>query len=143
MRSADVRRLLLKWYDANGRDLPWRRTRDPYAILVSEVMLQQTQVATVIPYYQRWMNRFPTFQTLAAASEEDVLHSWQGLGYYTRARNLHSAAKLVVSRHHGVLPQDPKMIQELPGMGRYSANAVATFAFDRSMPIVEANISRV
>ncbi len=143
MRSADLRSLLLRWYRTHGRDLPWRRTKDAYAVLVSEVMLQQTQVATVIPYYERWLNRFPTFQALAAASEEQVLHAWQGLGYYSRARNLHSAAKVVVSRYHGILPHDPKIIRELPGIGRYSSNAVATFAFDQSVPIVEANITRV
>src|SRR4051812_14865592 len=143
MRSADFRRGLLRWYRTNGRDLPWRRTTDPYAILVSEVMLQQTQVATVIPYYERWLNRFPTFECLAAASEDEVLHAWQGLGYYNRAHNLHSAAKIVVSRHDGILPANPEKIRELPGMGRYSSNAVATFAFDCSVPIVEANITRL
>jgi A/G-specific adenine glycosylase len=142
-RSADFRRSLLRWYDCHARDLPWRHTRDPYAIAVSEVMLQQTQVTTVLPFYQRWMNRFPTFAALAAAPETQVLHAWQGLGYYTRARNLHAAAKQVVSRHHGILPREPKRIEELPGMGRYTANAVATFAFDQSLPIVEANITRV
>jgi A/G-specific adenine glycosylase len=143
MRSPDLQTRLLKWYRTNGRDLPWRRTNDPYAVLISEVMLQQTQVATVIPYYQRWLNRFPTFDALAAASQEQVLHAWQGLGYYNRARNLHSAAKSVVSRHHGILPNDPEIIRELPGMGRYSSNAVATFAFDKPVPIVEANTTRV
>ncbi|MFL6514900.1 MAG: A/G-specific adenine glycosylase [Chthoniobacterales bacterium] len=143
MRSADFRRRLLRWYRTNGRDLPWRHTTDPYAILVSEVMLQQTQVATVIPYYERWLNRFRTFKCLAAAPEDEVLHAWQGLGYYSRARNLHSAAKIVVSQYDGILPANPEKIRELPAMGRYSSNAVATFAFDRSVPIVEANITRL
>jgi A/G-specific adenine glycosylase len=133
---AAFRRTLLRWYGKHGRDLPWRRTRDPYAILVSEIMLQQTQVATVIPYYDRWLARFPDFQTLAAATESDVLHAWQGLGYYARARNLHAAAKTVV--------RDPNhSLGDLPGVGRYTANAVATFAFDEPVPIVEANIARL
>lgn len=137
------RRRLLSWYASYGRDLPWRRTRDPYAILVSEVMLQQTQVTTVIPFYHRWLARFPTIDALAAAPETDVLHAWQGLGYYTRARNLHSTAKLIVRQYHGVVPREPADIRRLPGLGRYTSNAVATFAFNKSVPIVEANITRV
>jgi len=133
---AAFRRALLGWYGKHGRDLPWRRTRDPYAILVSEFMLQQTQVGTVIPYYDGWLERFPDFHSLGHASESDVLHAWQGLGYYARARNLHAAAKLMA--------RDPNhSLGELPGVGRYTANAVATFAFDRSVPIVEANIARL
>jgi len=111
--------------------------------MVSEVMLQQTQVSAVVPFYESWLKRFPTFHSLAAASENDVLHAWQGLGYYRRARNLHGAAKLVVRQYCGVLPSDPKLIRQLRGMGRYTSNAVATFAFNRSLPIVEANITRV
>ena len=137
------RRALLSWYRKNRRDLPWRRITDPYAILVSEFMLQQTQVATVIPYYEKWLRRFPDFATLAASSESDVLHAWQGLGYYSRARNLRSAAIAVMEKHGGILPRDPESIRALPGIGRYTANAVATFAFDQSLPIVEANIARV
>ncbi|MDQ6861538.1 MAG: A/G-specific adenine glycosylase [Verrucomicrobiota bacterium] len=133
------RNALLRWYAHAGRDLPWRRTRDPYAILVSEFMLQQTQVATVIPYYERWLARFPHFHSLAAASESDVLHAWQGLGYYARARNLHAAAKLIASQHDGKF--SPEM--RLPGVGRYTANAVATFAFDHPVAVVEANIARL
>jgi A/G-specific adenine glycosylase len=146
MSPTDIRgfrRALARWYSAHGRDLPWRRTRDPYAILVSELMLQQTQVATVIPYYNRWLERFPDLAALAAAPENDVLHAWQGLGYYQRARNLHSAAKLIHDRHGGIFPETASEIRELPGVGRYTANAVATFAFDQSVPIVEANITRV
>ena len=147
MRSSkeiDVfRQKLLRWYKRHARDLPWRRTRDPYAILVAEIMLQQTQVSAVVPFYERWLTRFPTFASLAAASEAEVLHAWQGLGYYSRARNLHTTAKIVVSQFGGVLPRDPGEIRKLPGLGRYTANAVATFAFNRSVPIVEANISRV
>ena len=141
--SPAFRRLLRAWYRRRGRDLPWRHTRDPYAVLVSELMLQQTQVATVIPYYHRWLERFPDFATLAAASESDVLHAWQGLGYYARARNLHAAAKAVVAEHGGTLPRCATAMQKLPGLGRYTANAVATFAFDQAVPIVEANTARL
>ena len=137
------RNRLLTWYEQNGRDLPWRRTRDPYAILVSEVMLQQTQVATVIPYYEKWLRRFPTIAALAAAAEDEVLHAWEGLGYYTRARNLRAAALSVQVHHGGQFPRDPAAIQGLPGVGRYTANAVATFAFGQSVAVVEANISRL
>jgi A/G-specific adenine glycosylase len=137
------RRSLLRWFRRHGRDLPWRKTRDPYAILVSEFMLQQTQVATVVPYYNKWLRRFPDFASVARASQNDVLHAWQGLGYYNRARNLRAAARIVRDRHHGILPRDIAAIRELPGVGRYTANAVATFAFNQSLPIVEANSSRV
>ena len=137
------RRALSRWYRTNGRDLPWRRTRDPYAVLVSEFMLQQTQVATVIPYYNKWLRRFPDLAALARASESEVLHAWQGLGYYARARNLHSAAKTIASENNGKFPQLANELKSLPGVGRYTANAIATFAFDRSVPIVEANIARL
>jgi A/G-specific adenine glycosylase len=140
-RSA-FRRRLLAWYRANGRDLPWRGTRDPYAILVSEFMLQQTQVATVLPYYSEWLKRFRDFKSLAGASESDVLHAWQGLGYYSRARNLHAVAKSIVADFSGLFPTDPHEMRKLPGLGRYTANAVATFAFDQTVPVVEANIAR-
>lgn len=134
---------LTEWFARFGRDLPWRRTRDPYAIMVSEFMLQQTQVATVIPYFERWLIRFPDFTALAAASEPEVLAAWQGLGYYARARNLHRAAKEVVARHGGRLPDDPMAIATLPGVGRYTAGAIASFAFDRPVAAVDANIARV
>ena len=138
-----LRRKLAAWYQANGRDLPWRRTTDPYAILVSEFMLQQTQVATVIPYFERWLARFPTFAALAVGDEADVLHAWQGLGYYARARNLHRAARAVVEQHGGALPPDPAAIAQLPGVGRYTAGALASFAFDLPVAAVDANIARV
>jgi A/G-specific adenine glycosylase len=141
--AALFRRSLLSWYRRTARDLPWRRTSDPYAILVSEFMLQQTRVATVIPYYNEWLRRFPDFATLAAASENDVLHAWQGLGYYSRARNLRATAIAVKEKHAGVFPRNLASVQELPGVGRYTTNAIATFAFDQSVPIVEANIARV
>ncbi|HXX40898.1 MAG TPA: A/G-specific adenine glycosylase [Chthoniobacterales bacterium] len=142
-KLAPFRRSLLRWYCHHGRDLPWRRTHDPYAILVSESMLQQTQVVTALPYYDAWLRRFPDFASLSRASENDVLHAWQGLGYYARARNLHLAAKIVQGRHGGQFPRELNAIRALPGVGRYTAHAVATFSFDQSVPIVEANTARV
>jgi A/G-specific adenine glycosylase len=141
--AASFRRSLLNWYRQDGRDLPWRRTADPYAILVSEFMLQQTQVATVIPYYNEWLRRFPDFAALATASEQEVLHAWEGLGYYARARNLRSTAIAVMAKHRGRFPRRVDAIGNLPGIGRYTANAVATFAFNQPVPIVEANITRL
>jgi len=144
--STNVRafqRALLRWYRRHGRDLPWRRTRDPYAILVSELMLQQTQVATVIPYYNQWLRRFPDFVSLARASENDVLRVWQGLGYYARARNLHTAARAVINLYRGRFPRSVEQMQRLAGIGKYTAHAVASFAFSQSLPIVEANTARV
>jgi len=137
------RRSLLKWFRRHGRDLPWRHTRDPYTILVSEFMLQQTQVATVMPYYQEWLHRFPDFGSLARASENDILRAWQGLGYYARARNLHATARAIVERHRGRFPRSLEQMQQLPGIGKYTAHAVASFAFNQSVPIVEANTVRV
>ncbi|MDQ3621454.1 MAG: A/G-specific adenine glycosylase [Verrucomicrobiota bacterium] len=131
------------WFQQCGRDLPWRRTRDPYAIMVSEFMLQQTQVATVIPYFERWLARFPAFTALAAAREDEVLALWQGLGYYSRARNLHRAAQQVVAEHGGALPADPALIARLPGVGPYTAGAIASFAFDLPVATVDGNIARV
>jgi A/G-specific adenine glycosylase len=138
-----MRRALTSWFRRHGRDLPWRRDTSPYAVLVSEFMLQQTQVATVIPYFERWMQRFPDFAKLAASSETEVLSLWQGLGYYSRARNLHRAAQFVVDQHGGELPNDLEAISALPGVGRYTASAIASFAFDRSVPTVDGNIARV
>jgi A/G-specific adenine glycosylase len=142
-QSTKFRRRLLSWYRRHGRDLPWRRSRDPYAILVSEFMLQQTQVATVIPYYHKWLSRFPDFASLARASENEVLRAWQGLGYYARARNLHATAKTIMDRHGGNFPRGIERIDQLPGIGKYTAHAVVSFAFDQSVPIVEANTARV
>ena len=141
--SRNFRSALLRWYRRHGRDLPWRRTRDPYAILVSEFMLQQTQVATVLSHYKEWLRRWSDFSALARASESSVLHAWQGLGYYARARNLHATARIVVDRYGGHLPRTIARTLALPGIGRYSAHALATFAFDESVPIVEANTARV
>jgi A/G-specific adenine glycosylase len=142
-RKNQFRAALTSWYHANGRLLPWRQTGKPYAIVVSEFMLQQTQVAAVIPYYNEWLRRFPDFAALARAPESDILHAWQGLGYYARARNLHAVAKTVQHRHGGRFPRNLAAISELPGIGRYTANAVATFAFDQPVPIVETNTARV
>lgn len=133
----------MNWYRKNSRDLPWRRTHNPYRILVSEFMLQQTQVAAVLPYYKRWLRRFPDFAALARASESEVLHAWQGLGYYARARNLHRTAKLVIGRCHGRFPRSIEQMRELPGIGKYTAHAVASFAFDQPLAIIEANTARV
>ncbi|MGV3659381.1 MAG: A/G-specific adenine glycosylase [Prosthecobacter sp.] len=136
---------LVAWFHTHGRDYPWRRTRDPYAILISEVMLQQTQIPTVLDrgYYARWLAQFPDFTTLAAAEEEQVLKAWEGLGYYRRARNLHRLAREVLAAHGGVFPQDHAAILALPGIGPYTAGAVASFAFDLPRPIVDGNVARV
>lgn len=136
---------LVNWFGLNARDYPWRRTRDPYAILIAEVMLQQTQIPTVLDrgFYARWLERFPDFETLAAAREDEVLKAWEGLGYYRRARNLQRLAKEVMERHGGVFPHDPAAILELPGVGPYTAGAVASFAFGLAEPIVDGNIARV
>ncbi len=141
--NAATRKALLRWFASAGRDLPWRKRTDAYAVMVSEFMLQQTQVATVIPYFERWMLRFPDFRSLAAAQESEVMHAWQGLGYYSRARNLHSAAKQVVAEHGGELPPDLQAIARLPGVGRYTAGAITSFAFDIPAAAVDANIARV
>lgn len=142
---ADLASALVQWFHANARDYPWRRTHDPYAVLVSEIMLQQTQIATVLErgFYARWMERFPDFATLAAASESDVLSAWQGLGYYRRARNLQRLAQTVVSEHGGEFPRDPAVIRSLPGIGPYTAGAVCSFAFGFAEPIVDGNVARV
>ncbi|GIX06367.1 MAG: A/G-specific adenine glycosylase [Candidatus Poribacteria bacterium] len=136
-------RRLREWFLSVQRPLPWRETRDPYRILVSEVMLQQTQVATVIPYYERFLARFPTVQALAEATQEEVLQLWQGLGYYSRARNLHRAARTIVAEHNGQVPADPQALLQLPGVGRYTAGAVASIAFGRPVPLVDGNVARV
>jgi A/G-specific adenine glycosylase len=138
-----LRAALLAWYRAERRDLPWRRSRDPYAIWISETMLQQTRVEAVIPYYERFLARFPTVGTLATADLDDVLSVWAGLGYYSRARNLKRAAEQIVADHGGALPTDPDALQELPGIGRYTAGAIASIAFDRPAPIVDGNVARV
>ena len=148
-RETDFQRRLLGWYDQFRRDLPWRAEPgrsgplDPYHVLVSEAMLQQTQVATVVPYYLMFLDRFPTLQSLAAADEQDVLRLWQGLGYYSRARNLQAAARRVVEHHCGTMPRTVDELRALPGVGRYTAGAVASIAFDCRAPIVDGNVARV
>ncbi|MFM9195634.1 MAG: A/G-specific adenine glycosylase [Planctomycetia bacterium] len=134
---------LLAWYARARRDLPWRRSRDPYRVWVSEIMLQQTQVERVKDFFVRFLDRFPTVTALAAAAEHDVLRSWEGLGYYRRARQLHAAARIVVEEHGGKFPRTAAALRTLPGIGRYTAGAVASIAFDRREPIVEANSRRV
>ncbi|HEX6849832.1 MAG TPA: A/G-specific adenine glycosylase [Candidatus Polarisedimenticolaceae bacterium] len=134
---------LLRWYRRHRRDLPWRRTRDPYAIWVSEVMLQQTQVATVLPFYVRFLERFPDVAALAAATEEQVLAAWSGLGYYRRARLLRQGARRVVSEHGGSIPDTVEGLLAIPGIGRYTAGAIASVAFARAAPIVDGNVKRV
>jgi A/G-specific adenine glycosylase len=140
---AAFRRSLLAWYGRHGRDLPWRRTHDPYEILVSEVMLQQTQVKRVLEYYPRFLSRYPTAEELAAASEGAVREAWDGLGYYRRASNLQRAAREVAERHGGRFPTTPEELVRLPGIGRYTAGAVATFAFGADAAILDTNAARV
>jgi len=137
------RRKLRAWYDQHARDLPWRGTRDPYAIWLSEIMLQQTQVETVKPYFQRFLAALPTLGALAEAEERQVLRLWEGLGYYRRARQLHQAARRVVADHGGRFPTDRQSVERLPGIGRYTAGAILSIAFDQRRPILEANTVRV
>jgi len=135
---------VLRWYDCSGRkDLPWQQTRSPYRVWVSEIMLQQTQVATVIPYYQRFMAAFPTVEALAAAEPDEVLHLWTGLGYYSRARNLYRAAGLVVDQHGGRFPESIEGLMTLPGVGRSTAGAIASLAMGLRAPILDGNVKRV
>lgn len=134
---------LLKWFEAHARDLPWRRTRDLYRIWISEIMLQQTQVATVIGYYQRFLESFPDVTTLAKADETKVLRLWEGLGYYRRARQLHAAAKQIVAEHNGEFPCSYEAVRALPGIGRYTAGAILSIGLDQRLPILEANTIRV
>lgn len=137
------RRRLTGWFRRVGRDLPWRRTRDPYHVLVSEFMLQQTQVSRVAEYYPRFLNRYPTIHDLAEARPRQVREVWEGLGYYRRAENLHRLAQVVVREHAGAIPEHPDELVRLPGVGRYTAGAVATFAFERAHPAVDTNVGRV
>jgi len=134
---------ILNWYARQGRKLPWRGSPDPYAVWVSEIMLQQTRVETVIPYFMRWMSRFPSIVDLAGASEQEVLSQWEGLGYYGRARNLHKAAKIVMEEYGGELPREPAALLKLPGIGRYTVGAIASMAFGQDVPTLDANLRRV
>jgi len=139
------RRALVSWFQKHARDYPWRRTRDPYAILISEVMLQQTRIATVLErgFYEKFLTRFPNPAELAAANDDELLRAWEGLGYYRRARMLRDTARAVVERHGGSFPDDPDTLLALPGIGRYTAGALLSFAFEIPAPIVDGNIARV
>lgn len=137
------KRRLLKWFRSEGRDLPWRRTRDAYHIVVSEFMLQQTQVSRVQDFYRGFLARFPTIGALANASPAEVREAWDGLGYYRRAENLSRLARIVVERHGGAIPQDRDSLEALPGVGRYTAGAVASFAYEKRVPAVDTNVARV
>lgn len=143
LHAPDFRRRLLRWFRRHGRDLPWRRTRNPYHILVSEFMLQQTQVSRVEAYYHRFLERYPSIESLAAAAPSSVRESWDGLGYYRRAIHLQQLAQEVVRERAGVIPGDPAELRQLPGVGRYTAGAVASFAFERVTPAVDTNVARV
>lgn len=143
MNSPDLAEQLLHWYSSHARSLPWRGQIDPYAIWISEIMLQQTRVETVIPFFERWMSRFPTILSLAAASRQEVLSQWEGLGYYRRAHNLQRAAQIVQQEYKGNLPSNRQALQQLPGIGRYTAAAIASIAFDEDEPTLDGNIRRV
>ncbi len=134
---------LLEWYELNKRSLPWRGHADPYAVWVSEIMLQQTRVEAVIPYFRRWMERFPSIGALAQSSERDVLNAWEGLGYYARSRNLRKAGKIVLQEYGGEMPRDVELLRALPGIGKYTAGAIASIAFGLDEPALDGNIRRV
>ena len=142
-RLRRLRSGLTRWYARNARDLPWRRTGDAYSIWISEIMLQQTTVATVIPYFERFLKSFPTIGKLARAAEDEVLRHWEGLGYYSRARNIHKTARQLAAEQGGRFPESVEELVQLPGIGRYTAGAIASFAFDVRAPIVEANTLRL
>jgi A/G-specific adenine glycosylase len=142
-QNGRIIRQLVQWFTSNARDLPWRRTKDPYAIWVSEIMLQQTQVKTVIPFYERWMRTLPTLRAVANASSQRIHKLWEGLGYYTRVRNLQNAARLIVTKHQGKFPESFEEILTLPGIGRYTAGAICSIAFGQPAPILDGNIIRV
>ncbi|HEY5730302.1 MAG TPA: A/G-specific adenine glycosylase [Anaerolineales bacterium] len=143
MPTSPLQTRLLNWYNKNKRTLPWRGHPDAYAVWVSEIMLQQTRVEAVIPYFEKWMRLFPTIRVLAKASERDVLNAWEGLGYYSRARNLYKAAKIIVKDHGGILPRDGGQLIKLPGIGRYTAGAIASIAFGMDEPALDGNLKRV
>lgn len=141
--AREIPGLLFSWFDAHRRSFPWRENRDPYRIWVSEVMLQQTVAATVVPYFRSFMDRFPTVVALAKAPLDEVLHAWQGLGYYRRARMLHAAAQKLVEMGFEQIPNQPEILEQLPGLGRYTRNAILSQGFDRALPILEANTYRL
>ncbi len=135
--------LLLGWYGKHARSFPWRGNPDPYAVWISEVMLQQTRAETVIPYFERWMRLFPSIAALASASQQEVLSAWEGLGYYGRARNLHRTAQMVMKEYHGIIPAETRSLRKLPGVGRYTAAAIASMAFGKEEPTLDGNVRRV
>lgn len=140
--NPDIQRLI-RWFKTHQRDLPWRQKASPYAVWVSEVMLQQTQVAVVIPYFERWVTRFPTVQALADAAQEEVIKLWEGLGYYSRARNLHNGAKQIVEKFEGILPNEPEKLNQIKGLGPYTIGAIRSFAFHHKTAAVDGNVLRV
>ncbi len=141
--SKTLQKKLLKWYEEEKREMPWRNNLDPYRILVSEFMLQQTQVKTVIPYFERWMQSFPTLKKLAQAQEAMILKHWEGLGYYSRARNLKKTAQIILQEHSGKVPDSMEEILKLPGVGRYTAGAILSIAFGKKVPVLDGNVKRV
>lgn len=134
---------LIQWFEQEKRDLPWRNNPTPYQVWISEVMLQQTQIATVIPYYERWMEQLPTLQDLAMAPLEKVIKLWEGLGYYSRAKNLHAAAQYILQHHNGIIPSDPQVLAKIKGIGPYTLGAILSFAFHQRYPAVDGNVTRV
>jgi A/G-specific adenine glycosylase len=142
-RNQQIVAALISWFNKNARDLPWRRTKDPYAIWVSEIMLQQTQVATVIPYFERWMKILPTLRHVVNASEQHLLKLWEGLGYYSRVRNIQKAARQITDTHDGKFPTNYEDLLSLPGIGRYTAGAISSIAFDQPQPVLDGNVIRV
>ncbi|MDP3935610.1 MAG: A/G-specific adenine glycosylase, partial [Alphaproteobacteria bacterium] len=147
MNSIKISDKVLHWYDANRRTLPWRyeqsQIADPYRVWLSEMMLQQTQVDTVIPYFQKFTDKWPTVNDLAKAELDDVLHMWQGLGYYARARNLHKCARMIVEQFDGVFPENPEALAKLPGVGSYTSAAIAAIAFNVPITVVDGNVARI
>lgn len=141
--TSSFAKTLTAWYLKNARDLSWRRTKDPYKIWISEIMLQQTTVSAVIPYYEKWIQKFPDVQTLARAPIQVILAQWQGLGYYNRARNLHRSAQIIVDEHESRIPSEPDIVRKLPGFGPYTTGAVLSIAFDKKLSIIDANVRRV
>ncbi len=134
---------LLSWFEENARELPWRKKRNPYSVWISEIMLQQTVVKTVIPYFRKWMNEYPDIETLSKAKETDVLSMWEGLGYYSRAVNILKTAKLLMEKHSGKLPGEIKALMSLPGIGKYTASAILSIAYGRPVPVMDANVRRI
>lgn len=143
MKNTNFAEQIISWYQIHHRDLPWRATIDPYKIWLSEIILQQTRVAQGLPYYQKFVNKYPTVYDLASATEQEVLRLWQGLGYYSRARNLHACAKTIVNEYDGVFPDNYQSLQKLKGVGQYTAAAIASFAFNETVPVVDGNVYRV